>query len=430
MPRKPSKDEGPAAAAARPPTNLDGATVMLRLAARNLLRQKFRTAVTLAAIVFGVTGLILSGGFVQDIFIQLGEAVIHSQLGHLQVSRKGFFAQGTRSPEKYLIEGPDGLRAQIASGPSVKETMARISFAGLLNNGRTDLAVIGEGIEPDQEARLGSALRISSGRQLKTSDTFGALVGYGVAAALKLEPGSRVTLVANTPEGALNTIDLEVIGVFQSFSKDFDARAVRIPLAAAQELLGTAGVNTFVVSLTDTPATGVTATALENKLDPKTYEVKTWVELSDFYSSTVELYDRQFGVLRLIVLLMVLLSVANSVNMSTLERLGEFGTMQALGNKRRQVSMLIVIEGALLGLAGAVIGAALGIALAKMISWVGIPMPPPPNADLGYTARIRLVPGGILTAMITGVLASTLASLVPARKVVRMPIVDALRQSI
>ena len=65
---------------------------LFRLARRNVLRQRTRTAMTLAAIAFGVIGLILSGGFVQDIFIQLGEAVIHSQSGHLQVAKAGFAA--------------------------------------------------------------------------------------------------------------------------------------------------------------------------------------------------------------------------------------------------------------------------------------------------------------------------------------------------
>ena len=59
---------------------------MLKLATRNVLRHKARTGMTLAAIVFGVVGLIFSGGFVQDVYHQLGEAIIHSQSGHLQVS--------------------------------------------------------------------------------------------------------------------------------------------------------------------------------------------------------------------------------------------------------------------------------------------------------------------------------------------------------
>jgi hypothetical protein len=67
---------------------------MWKLALRNVLRHKTRTGMTLLAIIVGVVGLILSGGFVQDIFTQLGEVLIHSQSGHMQVARDGYFEQG------------------------------------------------------------------------------------------------------------------------------------------------------------------------------------------------------------------------------------------------------------------------------------------------------------------------------------------------
>ena len=86
---------------------------MWKLALRNVLRQKARTGMTLLAIIAGVLGLILSGGFVHDIFTQLGEVLIHSQSGHMQVARSGYFEHGARSPEKYLIDDPEALRKEI-----------------------------------------------------------------------------------------------------------------------------------------------------------------------------------------------------------------------------------------------------------------------------------------------------------------------------
>ena len=68
---------------------------------------KTRTGMTLLAIIAGVVGLILSGGFVHGIFTQLGEALIHSQSGHVQLSRAGYFEHGARSPEKYMIAAPN-----------------------------------------------------------------------------------------------------------------------------------------------------------------------------------------------------------------------------------------------------------------------------------------------------------------------------------
>jgi putative ABC transport system permease protein len=403
---------------------------MISLALRNIFRQKTRTAITMAAIVFGVVGLILSGGFIQDMLIQLGETIIHSQSGHIQINRKGFFELGSRSPEKFVIEGTEEVRTAVASLPEVDDQMSRISFSGLLNNGKTDKSVVGEGIEPDRENRLGSLLQITAGRQLTDQDQYGTVVGEGVAASLKLVPGSRVTLLASSAGGALNTVELEVVGVFQSFSKEFDARAVRIPLAAAQELMNSDGVNTIVVSLQRTEETERASTALAQKLDLDIYEVKTWYQINDFYEKAVALYARQFSVLIVIILLMVLLSVANSVNMGTFERVGEFGTMMALGNRPGQVFRLIVLENLLLGAIGAAIGAVLGMVLALAISAVGIPMPPPPNANLGYTAHILIVPTQIALAFTVGFVATVLASLFPAFKVTKIPVVDAIRQNV
>lgn len=403
---------------------------MWKLALRNVLRHKTRTAMTLLAIVTGVVGLVLSGGFVHDIFTQLGEVLIHSQSGHMQVARSGYFERGARSPEKFMMQDAEALRDEIQGMDGVENVMGRLYFAGLLNNGRTDLPIVGEGVEPALEAKLGSGMVISSGRRLEDKDEHGMMIGQGLARALKLAPGDWATLVINTPEGALNSMEFQVIGTFQTFSKDYDARAVRIPLAAAQDLLATPGVNTLVVELKHTEDTGDVAELLGQRFDGKGLEVNSWLKLNDFYAKTVKMYDVQFGVLRLIILLMVLLSVANSVNMSVFERVGEFGTMMALGNRSRKVTELIFMENTIIGLGGAVIGVVFGILLAMVISAIGIPMPPPPNADLSYIAHIRVVPSVVAGAFLVGFVATLIAALPPALRVRRIPVVDALRQSI
>lgn len=403
---------------------------MFKLALRNIFRQKTRTAMTLAAVITGVASIILAGGWVQDIYVQLGEALIHSQSGHLQIYRQGYFTAGSRSPEKYLLETPDNFRQQVADTTGVEQVMARLNFSGLLNNGKSDLPIIGEGVEPALEAALGSSVQIITGQQLTNQDTFGILLGKGVAQALQLKPGDPVTVLANTLDGALNSLDFQVTGIFQSFSNDFDARAIRIPLAAAQELLGTAGVNALVVSLQHTAETDQIAAQLRQALAPSGLEIKTWVELNDFYEKTVELYKGQFGVLQIIILIMVLLSVANSVNMSIFERVGEFGTMMALGNRSSQVFRLIISENILLGLIGGGLGIITGVLFAMAISAIGIPMPPPPNADIGYIAHIQIVPSVLLLALGTGFTATVLAAILPARHVSHIPVVEALRQNI
>ena len=404
---------------------------LFTLALRNIFRQRARSAATLTAIAIGVAGLILAGGFVQDIFIQLGEAIIHSQTGHIQITREGYSEGKSRSPEKFLIDNTEQLKTRIQSAsPGISMTMARLGFNGLLNNGKRDLGVIGEGIEPEQEAGIATFMRFIEGRPLGKNDLDGMVVGAGVAKSLGLKIGDRVTLVMTLSAGAVNTLDFEITGIFQSFSREFDARAVRIPLEAARNLMDTAGSHVIVAMLNQTGDTANTVKLLKQTFAKDGLNITAWYELSDFYEKTVELYDRQFGVLRLIILLMVLLSVINSVNMTLFERTREFGTMLATGNRADDVFKLIMVESLCLGSFGALLGMTLGCLAALGISAIGIPMPPPPNANLGYTALIRLSTENVLIAGAIGFSAAVLATIIPARRASRLDIVEALRHGV
>jgi putative ABC transport system permease protein len=230
--------------------------------------------------------------------------------------------------------------------------------------------------------------------------------------------------------GAVNTLDFELVGIFQSFSKEFDARAVRIPLDAAKNLMDTTAAHLVVVMLKNTDDTNTTVNALKSQFSKDGFEITAWNELSDFYEKTVELYNQQFGVLRLIILVMVILSVVNSVNMTLFERTREFGTMLAVGNRADTVFKLIMVESLCLGVLGALIGMLSGCIAALSISAIGIPMPPPPNANMGYTALIRIVPSIVLTAGAIGFAATMLATLIPARRAAKLDIVEALRHGI
>lgn len=403
---------------------------MLKLAFRNIFRNRLRTGLTLAAIVSGVIAIIISGGFVEDVFVQLREATIHSRIGHMQVYRKGFLEFGKREPSRYLIADAKPLIKEIGALPHVRDVMTRLDFSGLANNGRADLPILGEGVEPDKETRLGTATTMVAGRQLRDNDLNGALIGEGVAASLHLKPGSVVTLMVNTPEGALNTLEFEIVGVFRTFFKEYDDRAVRISMGAAQELLYTTSVHSLVVALDESSATDEVLSLVRAKADPASYEVKPWYELADFYEKTVALYKRQFGALQFIILVMLVLSVASTVNMAVYERTGEFGTMLAIGQRRSQVFRLVLLEYALLGLLGSVIGLVLGGVVGAAISGVGITMPPPPGSNADYTASIRLVPSVMALALVIGSLAAALAAVLPGRRAAKLPVVEALRHNI
>jgi hypothetical protein len=141
---------------------------------------------------------------------------------------------------------------------------------------------------------------------------------------------------------------------------------------AAQELLLTKGVGKLVVSLHSTDATD----AFIGRVRPQLADdlrILDWRTLNDFYQKTVDIYQQQFGFLQAMVMLMVCLSVINTLNMSLLERGWEFGTMRALGNRSKTIVSLIVVESLVLGVVGATLGVVLGVLLALLISGSGFP---------------------------------------------------------
>ena len=402
---------------------------ILRLAARNTLRHRGRSGLTLLAIAAGVAALVLAGGFIKDTVVELGESMIRSQSGHLQVSREAWRPGSGSLAEEARIEDPAPLRKPLGAPAGVREVMFRTTFEGLLGNGRVGWAVVAEGIEPAPEARLGTYIELVAGRQLVAGDEYAAVLGAGVAEALAVAVGDWVTLTTTTAAGAINLLEFEVVGVFRSFSKDYDARAVRVPLPAAQRLLDSPGVHVAVIHLADTAATDRVAATLRSSLGDG-WRVRDWRELNPFYRQTVQLYRQQFGFLVVVILLAVLLSVGNAVNMGVHERAAEFGTLRACGSRGGLVRNLVLAESAMLGLAGALLGVALGNGLALAISAMGIPMPPPPNSDIAYVALVRLsLPVSALAAL-TGILAPVLAAVGPARRAARRDIADALRQAV
>lgn len=104
--------------------------------------------------------------------------------------------------------------------------------------------------------------------------------------------------------------------------------------------------------------------------------------------------------------------------------------MRAIGDRSDWVFRLIMIESFWLGLLGSLLGIILGCLAALGISAIGIPMPPPPNANLGYTALIRLDSTSVLTAGAVGFIASMLAAIIPARRAAKADIVEALRHGV
>src|ERR1043166_1424894 len=177
-------------------------SAMWKLALRNIARHRGRTLLTGGAIALGVASLIVSAGFIEDFFIQLREATIHSQYGHLQVYRRGYYEFASRAPYHYMIENPDVLAARLRAVDHVVDVAPRVYFSGLLSNGRMRLPVIGEGVGAAHELKLSTHISLAAGRPLLPKMRYAVIVGEGLARSLDLKVGDNATLLVTTRDGA------------------------------------------------------------------------------------------------------------------------------------------------------------------------------------------------------------------------------------
>jgi len=404
---------------------------MMTLALRNLLRHRRRSIIILATIGFGVIALLLVGGFMEWAFWGMREGTIHSRLGHIQITRPGYFETGSADPFAYLLPEGQENHLDLGSIEGVVVVSPRLDLSGLISHGDVSIGFVGEGVDPVKDAVLSEHLIITSGERLSTDEPRGMLLGGGLAATLGVSVGDKVVLLVNTGSGGLNAVEGRVRGIFQSASKAFDDMALRLPLTTARDLLRVSGAHKWVILLDNTEDTDRLLQQLRGKYLKKSADVQftPWYELADFYNKMVKLFSRQFDAIRLIVAMIIVLGISNTLIMSVLERTGEIGTLLALGFRRRRIIQLFYTEGIYLGIIGGGFGVGAGIMLAKVISKIGIPMPSPPGMEVGFTGSIMLTWPLVAGAMALAMSTALLGSLYPAWKASRLEIVDALRHN-
>ena len=154
--------------------------------------------------------------------------------------------------------------------------------------------------------------------------------------------------------------------------------------------------------------------------------MQSWEQQAFFYRSVRDLYNRIFGALGVVIVVIVVFVVTNAMAMAVIERTREIGTLRALGTLPAQLLRSLGLEGMLLGGAGALAGALLALAVSVLLYVFPVDMPPPPGRSVGYPLNISIDPTLYLLTMGAMVVLTLLASLWVARKTVHMPVVDAL----
>jgi putative ABC transport system permease protein len=396
----------------------------LQFAWRNTLRNRRRSAVTVTIAALGTAAILLAGGFALFTYQSLAEASARTS-GHLIVANPAQFNSDEDVPLQHGLDHAEALRSRLLAEKSVRQVLPRIEFTGLIGNGDKSTVMMAAGIDPDAEfAVKGPFLAMRAGKVLASDQRLQVMLGEGLARSLKAQPGSGLTLMASTTEGALNAMDVTVAGIFATGIPEVDKRLVYTDIATAQKLLATTRVSSLGVFLDRMDATAPAQASVQAAL-PK-LKVQTWVDQATFYRSVKDLYNRIFGALGLIIGVIVVFVVTNAMAMAIIERTREIGTLRAVGTLPSQLIGSFALEGLILGGMGAVLGAVLALAVSIALLLFPVQMPPPPGRSDGYPLNIAIDPtlyGGTLLAMLALAL---LASAWVARRTVHLPIVDAL----
>lgn len=375
----------------------------------------------------GVIAFLLAGGFINWVFQDMREATIRSQLGHIQIVRPGYFEKGIADPYAFLLPGNSPEEEKLRSTAGVDTLTPRLVFSGLASFGEVTVSFSGEGIDPVRERPISSRITIKDGRDLQDMDDTAAILGEGLARTLGVKPGDSIVLLGTAANGSPNAIELTVAGTFFTIYKDYDDTALRLPIPLARKLMRVNGATSWVALLKNTDATTETVAAIRPILPADNFQIVAWTELADFYNKVVVLFSRQVDVVKIIIGLIIILTISNTQTMSVLERTTEIGTSLAIGLRGSEVMRLFLLEGALIGFVGGLIGIGLGYALAAAISAIGIAMPPPPGMARGYTGQILISTPLAFDALALALVTTLVASVMPAWKASRMNIVDALR---
>ncbi len=397
----------------------------LKFAMQNTLRNRRRSLVTVSIAALGTAGILLAGGFALYTYESLAEAAARDS-GHLVLGNPNQFLQDEAIPLQHGLENAQELRTQLLADPAVRSVLPKIEFSGLISNGDKSVVMVGLGVEPDAEFAIkGPFLSVKTGAVLASGSVEPeVMLGEALARNLSAQPGSSLTLLASTTDGALNALDVRVKGIFAIGTPEIDKRLVYADIATAQRLLNTQKVSSLGVYLSRME---YTQTAQQRWASNKpNLTVQTWEDQAFFYKSVRDLYNRIFGALGLIIGVIVVFVVTNAMSMAIIERTREIGTLRALGTLPGQLLHTLSLEGMLLGGVGALVGALIALALSLLLYLVPVEMPPPPGRSVGYPLNITIDPMLYLATITAMVLLTMAASAWIARKTVHLPVVDAL----
>lgn len=343
----------------------------LRLAWRNIWRHRRRTVIVVGAIGFTLSLLMLYDGMIAGFEDAIYGNAIKILGGNIQIHAEGYKAKGGQTPLIPLPDDQAAVKVALAQ-PQVVAASRRINTSGLATNRKGAFAIGITGIEPEQEAQVFLiAQNVTQGRYLTAADQDMILIGKGLADAMEVKVGDRFSLSGRAPHQQIKTRTMTVVGIYDVGMADIEKRSIYMSLANAQDLYDLSGQSTeVVVALKQIGQEPAVMNAIQPDLPG--FEMASWQTNYPELQTAIETKGASMRIFEFIILITVGIGILNLMLMAVYERTREIGLLSAFGLKPDQIRALFLLEGAMLGAVGVVVGIGLGLLLNFTMSKVGM----------------------------------------------------------
>jgi len=406
-------------------------TIILRLAWRNLWRHRRRTWLTVGSMVFSNILLVFM------ISLQLGSyrMMIDNSLGtftgHLQIQAPGY----NEDPKLRLtvpdaIEMAAGLRADLG----LESVAVRgIGFALVSSEERT-YGVRVVGTEPALEGGVSTLPGlVTQGRYFSDPYADEIVIGSTLARNLKVGLGAELTLIGSGKDGSFAAAVSTVVGIIDSGMADLDRGMAQIPLGTFQETFSMGSdASTIVIVTPDVTDLSIWKPRIESAIANSTGLVLLdWNQLQPGLKEAIQADMSSAWFMYGVLIILVAFSVLNTQLMSVMERTREFGTILALGLRPGRLTLLVMLESALMAVLGLLIGVTLGIILTAYYQKVGFAYPGMDQMASKFNLPDKMYPGMTFLSVLLGpsivCLGCLLAAVYPALRLRRLEPFEAMR---
>jgi ABC-type lipoprotein release transport system permease subunit len=390
----------------------------LRLAWRNIWRHRRRTVIIMLAMGLSLGMMMFYDGLMDGFNNAIAGNAVRVLGGNVQVHAAGYREKVDSNPLLPLGEDAAIVKAALAQ-PNVIAAARRIQTGGLVSNREGAFPMMIIGIEPEAEAPVSLiAEHIVDGRYVEPTDEDSILIGKGLAEALSLKVGDRLTMVGSDIHKQNRQRTMTVIGIYDIGIPSMEKATSYISLTEAQNLFGLRDQSTEVqITLKQVG----TESALVASLSPQLpgYEVESWAQNYPELSNAVGRKNIVMDIFSIIIVMIAGIGILNLLMMAIYERTREIGLLGAMGLKPRQIAATFILEGALIGFVGVLAGVVIGLATNLSLMRVGMDY----SQFAGVTDYMALISGkvyptlGISKLPMRGIIIfviAALAALIPA----------------